>query len=131
MTVVIDSSVAFAALLPDGDNAEWSRGVLESNHLVAPELLVVELSHLLRRGVRRGSLAEPDARAALIDFLDVMDDFVEHAPFAPRMWELQSNVTSYDATYVALAEALGAPLATLNHKLRRASGPRCDFLSPR
>jgi predicted nucleic acid-binding protein len=130
MTVVIDSSVAFAALLPDDENAEWSRNILASGHLVGPELLVIEVSHLLRRSVRRGALTEHDASGALADFLDIMDVFVDHVPLVPRMWELHSNVTSYDAVYVALAEALGAPLATLDQKLRNATGPRCDFLAP-
>ncbi|MEZ5239295.1 MAG: hypothetical protein R2716_10245 [Microthrixaceae bacterium] len=42
-----------------------------------------------------------------------------------RVWELRANLTGYDATYVALAEALGAPLVTADGRLARASGPRC------
>ena len=52
-------------------------------------------------------------------------------PFAQRAWELRHNLTSYDAWYVAVAEALGLPLATLDEGLARASGPKCDFLTPR
>lgn len=52
------------------------------------------------------------------------------APFAGRIWALRENLTSYDAWYVALAEALDCPLATLDRKLSRASGPRCDVLAP-
>lgn len=51
-------------------------------------------------------------------------------PFVERAWELRENVTTYDAWYVALAEALGAPLVTANDRLRRATGPRCPVLSP-
>jgi predicted nucleic acid-binding protein len=47
---------------------------------------------------------------------------------AARVWELRRSITAYDACYVALAEQLRAPLATLDRKLSRASGPRCAFL---
>jgi predicted nucleic acid-binding protein len=51
-----------------------------------------------------------------------------YAPFAARIWDLRGSVTCYDAWSVALAEALSAPLATLDARLARASGPRCRFL---
>ena len=47
------------------------------------------------------------------------------APFAGRIWELRANLTSYDAWYVALAEALSRPLATLDKKINRAAGVKC------
>jgi len=46
------------------------------------------------------------------------------------VWDLRTNVTAYDAWYVALAETLGAKLATLDTRLSRATGPRCGFTSP-
>ena len=48
---------------------------------------------------------------------------------AERVWELRPNVTAYDAWYVALAEALGAALATLDSALSREGGPRCEFVT--
>ena len=51
-------------------------------------------------------------------------------PFAERIWELRANVTSYDAWYVAVAEAAGLPLATLDSRLARANGPNCKFILP-
>lgn len=39
-------------------------------------------------------------------------------------------MTAYDATYVALAEVLDAPLVALDRRLARASGPRCAFVTP-
>ena len=43
----------------------------------------------------------------------------------PRIWELRDSVSSYDATYVALAEALECALLTADGRLARAHGPRC------
>jgi predicted nucleic acid-binding protein len=51
-------------------------------------------------------------------------------PFSQRVWELRHNVTSYDGWYVALAEALNLPLATLDGRLAKADGPKCRFLTP-
>ena len=130
MTVVIDAGVALAALLDDDEHSAWAREIVAGADLVGPELLSVEVAHLLRKSVSQGLLTAHKGRDALVDLLDVVDDFYPHGPFVPRMWELHPNVTSYDATYVALAETLGAPLATLDRKLCTAPGPRCEFLSP-
>ena len=130
MTVVIDAGVALAALLDDDEHTAWAREVMSEGNLAAPELLSVEVAHLLRKSVAQGLLTAHEGRDALMDLLDVVDDFYPHGPFVPRIWELPSNVTSYDSAYVALAEALGAPLATLDRKLCRAPGPRCEFLQP-
>jgi predicted nucleic acid-binding protein len=130
MTVVIDAGVALAALLDDDEHTAWAREVMSEGNLAAPELLSVEVSHLLRKSVSQGLLTAREGRDALLDLLDVVDDFYPHGPFAPRIWELHATVTSYDSAYVALAEALGAPLATLDRKLCRAPGPRCEFLQP-
>jgi hypothetical protein len=53
-----------------------------------------------------------------------------YEPVADRVWSLRSAVTAYDACYVALAEALDAPLATIDLRLSRAPGPRCVFKTP-
>jgi predicted nucleic acid-binding protein len=63
------------------------------------------------------------------DLLDLRVDLFGYEAFAQRVWELRENVTCYDAWYVALAEALAAPLATLDLKLTRAAGPHCRFLT--
>jgi predicted nucleic acid-binding protein len=51
-----------------------------------------------------------------------------YTPFASRIWDLRENATCYDVRYVAVAEALDAPLATLDGRLAKAPGPRCQFL---
>jgi predicted nucleic acid-binding protein len=46
------------------------------------------------------------------------------------VWELRTNLTAYDAWYVALAEAIDAPLATLDSQVARAPGVRCPIRTP-
>jgi predicted nucleic acid-binding protein len=47
---------------------------------------------------------------------------------AGRVWELRANLTVYDASYVALGEAVGGPVITLDQRLAKAPGHRCEVL---
>jgi len=47
-----------------------------------------------------------------------------HEDLLPRIWDLRHNLTAYDASYVALAEVLDAPLITFDHRLASAPGHR-------
>jgi predicted nucleic acid-binding protein len=58
------------------------------------------------------------------------DTGAQFEPFAGRVWELRRNLTSYDAWYVAVAEALDLPLATLDRRLGRATGTSCRVRVP-
>jgi predicted nucleic acid-binding protein len=59
--------------------------------------------------------------------LDV--DLVALDRIADRTWELAQNLSIYDAAYVALAELLDAPLLTLDQRLARAPGIRCEIVT--
>ena len=71
-----------------------------------------------------------EANTAHRDLLRLDIEQFPYEPFASRVWELRHHVSSYDAWYVALAEALGSEVATLDKRLCRASGPTCEFLTP-
>ena len=77
-----------------------------------------------------GDISSDVASLAHEDLISLRLEHFPYAPFAPRMWELRTNVTTYDAWYVALAESLGVPLATLDARLSRANGTRCEFALP-
>lgn len=49
-------------------------------------------------------------------------DAGEDADLLPRIWELRHNVTAYDAAYLALAEAIDAPLVTCDARLAASTG---------
>ena len=130
MSVVVDSSVVVAALVDTGDNGAWAEKILEQDDLYAPELLRVEASNVLRRLERGKEITEQEANAAFEDLMELDVELHAFEPFSERVWELRHNVTSYDGWYVALAEALNLPLATLDGRLAKADGPKCRFLTP-
>ena len=131
MSVVIDSSVLIAALLDSGPHGSWAEGVLASGALHAPELARCEATNILRRLERAKHITTAEANAAQDDLMQLNIELFSFDPFAERIWELRHTVTSYDAWYVAVAEALALPLATLDVRLSKASGIACDFMTPR
>jgi predicted nucleic acid-binding protein len=131
LSAVIDASVLVAALVDSGPQGEWAEGVLAAGSLHAPELARVEATNILRRLERAEELTTPEANAAYEDLMQLNMELFSFDPFADRIWELRHTVTSYDAWYVAVAEALKLPLATLDERLSKAKGPTCDFLMPR
>jgi predicted nucleic acid-binding protein len=131
LTAVVDASVLIAALVDPGPDGEWAERILAAGSLYAPELARVETANILRRLELAKKITTPEANAAYEDLMQLSMETLSFDPFARRIWELRHNVTSYDAWYVAIAEALELPLATLDERLSKAKGPACDFLTPR
>jgi predicted nucleic acid-binding protein len=130
VTLVIDASLVVSALVDKSSTGKWAESILLTGPLNAPHLMPAEVANILRRATMRGEITGDIASMAHADLLDLRVEYFPYAPFAARVWELRDNVTSYDAWYVALAEALGSSLATLDHKLTQATGPRCGFEIP-
>ncbi|HTE87218.1 MAG TPA: type II toxin-antitoxin system VapC family toxin [Dehalococcoidia bacterium] len=130
MTIIVDSSMVIAALIDTGTSGTWAESLLASELLAAPHLMPVEAANILRRAALTGDITTDVATLAYADLLELRVELFPYEPFASRVWDLRSNVTSYDAWYVALAEVLGGRLATLDTRLSRAAGPRCEFATP-
>ncbi len=130
MTAVVDSSVLVSALVDTGPEGVWAESVVAGGELTCPELALAEASNILRRLELAGDLSLREATVAHENLMRLDLGLFPFAPFAGRIWELRLNLTCYDAWYVALAEALGRPLATLDARLGRASGPRCEIITP-
>ena len=128
MTLVVDASVFVAAILDTGSAGQWAESLIASETVVAPELAMVETTNILRRLERAKEISSLEANLAHRDFTQLDIQLFPYSPFDERIWALRNNITSYDAWYVALAEALDCPLATLDQKLVRAIGTNCDFL---
>ncbi len=108
----------------------WAESAIDQGPLAAPELALAEASNILRRLEQRAELTRIDATSAHTDLLYLEIELFPFAPFAERIWTLRGNLTSYDAWYVAVAEALACPLLTLDRRLSRARGHTCEIITP-
>jgi predicted nucleic acid-binding protein len=115
------------ALADDGADGDKARARLRGQALVAPELVDLETTSVIRRQLLAGALDMRRARLALTDLVELQLRRAPHRPLLARCWELRQNVTVYDAAYVALAELLDVVLLTADVQLANAPGPRCQF----
>ena len=128
--LVCDASAVVTVLLDSGDGGVWLARRFASAELCAPALLPFECSNVIRRHELSGLISSDQAAQVHADLLDLPMDLFPYESLAQRVWQLKHNLTSYDATYVALAEALDAPLITLDQRLAEAPGIRCRVETP-
>lgn len=123
--IVVDASALLEFLLqtPLGLRVE-ARLFRDEDEFHSPHLIDVEVTQGLRRLVRAGEVSADRAAEAIADLVDL--DLHRHAHFdlLARAWKLRQNVTVYDAMYLALAEALDAPVITCDRPLAYAPGSR-------
>lgn len=124
--LVVDASAVLTMLVDPGARGEAvarrTRGV---GVLDAPDLLPYEVANVLRRRRASGLLTEREARSALEGFELLPVQLWPFAVLAARAWELGANLSTYDASYVALAERLRGALLTADARIARAPGIRC------
>ena len=120
--IVVDTSAIIGVLAGQPRVPRLVDRLISDSDLHAPHLLDVEFQHALRRLVIAGTISDERAADARMDFADLTIFRYPHVSLADRMWELRRNVTAYDAAFLALAEALGAPLVTCDARLARAPG---------
>lgn len=119
--IVIDASAAVAALV----NAGPARRVLAASQVHAPHLIDSEVANALRRNEAGGRIQTTAAAQALQTWTHL--GVIRYAVFGllERIWLLRTNLTAYDASYVALAEALDCVLVTCDARIARAPGLKC------
>jgi len=121
--IVMDASAVVSGLLNDGD----ARRTLAAGAIVVPHLVDSEVANALRSQVRRGAASEAEAKEALDRWSRLGIRRFPVVALLGRVWDLRHNLTAYDATYVALAEAIGCPLVTGDGRLAVAPGPACPI----
>lgn len=128
--VVCDASALVAVLLDAGQAGTWVAGRLVGAELYAPAPLPFECANIIRRHELAALISADQAAQAHADLLDMPVALWPFEVLASRAWQLRNNLTIYDAAYVALAEAIGAPLVTLDRRLQRAPGIACAVDAP-
>lgn len=121
--IVLDTSAAVELLLALPLSREVERQLDQADwQITAPQLLVIEVLQVLRRRVAGGVTALEQAEGGRQLLAELNIRYVDHDLLADRVWQLRDNLTAYDASFVALAEAVGAELLTTDARLANAPG---------
>jgi predicted nucleic acid-binding protein len=115
--IVLDASAAIEVLIQSAAApAIEQRLMAAGGDLHAPHLIDLEVVQVLRRLTLNG--ADPvKTRAELAVWIGMPVKRYPHVGLLDRIWELRTGFSAYDAVYIALAEALSAPLVTHDAKL--------------
>ena len=121
--VVVDASVALEILIRSPAGIALGDRLFDGRaRPQAPHLVDIEIAHVLRRYAAGGEATPAVCAPALSLWLALPVARHPHQDLLPRVWSLRGNLTAYDAAYVALAEALDAPLLTRDRRLAAAPG---------
>lgn len=120
--IVVDTSALIDAVLAHPPKPGLMARLSDDGELHAPHLIDVEILHALRRLALTRAVHEPRLEDARADIDDITLTRYPLGPLAERVWGLRHRLTAYDAVFVALAEALEAPLVTCDRRLARAGG---------
>lgn len=128
--VVVDASAAVAVVLDAGPVGQWATTAVAGADLAAPHLVLFEASNIIRRHELGGMVSADQAAQAHADLVDLAVGLWPYELLAGRVWGLRKNLSAYDASYVAVAELLDAPLVTLDQRIGQAPGLRCEVVTP-
>lgn len=117
-SLVVDSSIVVYVLTEASNDDVLRQRLSEPRILSAPALIDYEVASTLRGLVLGRKLPVGDADAVRADFADMKIVRFPGPITANRTWELRHNFTSYDASFIALAELLDCPLLTGDQKLK-------------
>lgn len=124
--IVLDASILANVIGDDGADGRRARSEVRSaGELAAPDLVDVEAVAVLRKRWLAGTISEIRFEEAIDDLEAIEMERYPALPLMRRSYDLRANVTSYDATYIALAEVLDCELLTGDRRLARAPGTRC------
>jgi predicted nucleic acid-binding protein len=123
--IILDASAVVDLLVePATQNAELRARVRTASVVHAPHLMDAEVTNALRRKVLQGRVDQVTARRVIRRLAAMRVKLWPHRPLLGRAFALRSQLTAYDAIYVAMAEATGATLVTRDARLARTTGHR-------
>ncbi len=125
--IVADPSVIAPFVADAGPDGDTFRTRLRGEAIAGPDLLRIEVMSVIRRQTGVGTLTTIQANRAIENLLELPLTVYPTGALLRRAWALRNNMTTYDACYVALAEALDCALLTADIRLANAPGARCDI----
>jgi len=123
--LVIDNSALIDSFVFGTATDDWAQVELH-----APTLIAYEFAHAIRSNVHIGRIRASEGREAIESFLELHITRHPAEPLLRAMWSLRHDVSAYDVSYVALAQALGVPLLTCDRRLARTATRWCDVIVP-
>ncbi|MGH3312695.1 MAG: type II toxin-antitoxin system VapC family toxin [Streptomyces sp.] len=123
--IVTDAGALVMLLADTGPVGTAVRDRVQGERLIAPYLVDIEVASALLGRHRGGKLGDSQLQEAWDCFSLLPVRRVEHMPLLSRVRELHTNLSAYDATYVALAEGYGVPLITGDARIDRPGRARC------
>lgn len=130
--MIVDASVILAAFFPDEEQTEAQAlirdHVIGRLQLVAPNLLLYEVTNAVVQARRRGRISDEQAEDILSSFEGL------GIALRPVTWQqmlpvaLRFDRSAYDAAYLALAEATDQPLVTGDSRMYNAVREHLDWV---
>jgi len=125
--VVLDASAVVSYLFEDSVARARIKSLVDAAYLIAPVIMPFEVANVIRRRLSARMITPDAAENAWVGLAELDVEPWQWATLAPRIWELRGSITSYDASYVALAEIMQCPLITADAKLAAMAPPTCQI----
>jgi predicted nucleic acid-binding protein len=130
--VIVDASVILSAFFPDEEQSQ-AQALIRDHvtarvHLVAPSLLLYEVTNGVVQETRRGHISNEQAEEILtaLEGLAIASEPVSWQQILPLA--LHFDRSAYDAAYLALAQAAGQPLVTGDRRMYNAVHDHLDWV---
>ena len=124
--VVVDASTVIAVVSGDDPRGSAATARIVGANLIAPTILPYEVTNVVRRRWAGGVISLDDATTAMQGFAELNVEYFQWAMLADRVWQLRGSLSSYDASYIALAEIMRCPLMTADAKLAAMAPATCQ-----
>ena len=128
--IVADAS-AIIEWLFGGPRGLAAGRALEGADIHAPAHLDTEVTQVTRRLTLNQIITPARGRAMLELLAEAPIRRIPLTPLLPRVWALRKHFSAYAAAYVALAEALPAPLLTFDREIPAAASHHVNVMVPK
>ncbi len=125
--IVIDASAALELLLGRGPTGRRVQRAIGDAYVIAPTVFPYEVTNVIRRLLSARRLSPETAELAWIGLAELDVELWQWPTLSARVWQLRGSISSYDASYVALAELMACPLLTADARLARMAPATCQI----